>query len=696
MHPERLDHRPQRHSVRHGRQSHLVAASKSLYKTAATMAPLTTQQSFELALQHHMAGRLQEAEALYRQILAQQPKHYGAIHLLGVIAHQTGRLDAAVDLIRLAISLHPDFPEAHANLAGVLNEQGKTQDAIAACRKAIILNPNLPEAHNNLGSALKDTGQLDEAIAACQRAIDLRPNYAEAFNNLANALKDKGDFEAAIAAYRKSIDINPNIAKVHSNLANALKDCGQLDESIAAHRRAVALSPNLAGAIGNLASALKDAGQLDEAIAAHRQALALKPDYAEGHSALVFELLYHADYTPAAIADEHRLWDRRHAEPLRQFIRPHTNRREPNRRLRIGYVSPDFREHSLYYFVEPLFRHHDHGSFEIVCYSDVPNPDKKTAMLRAFADKWHSIVGLSDDRVAAKIRDDKIDILVDLAGHTAGNRLLVFARKPAPVQVNYQGYPATTGLTAMDYRITDALVDPPGMTDSFHSEKLWRLPTCNWCFAESPDAPPVRSSRPDSPMTFGSFNYFAKASPMIMDLWAAVLLATPASRLILKSRGLSAASVQQRIHHHFQSRGISPDHIQILGSKPDFRSHLDVYNQVDIALDSFPYHGTTTTCQALWMGVPVITLTGPSHVSRVGLSLLTTVGLPDLIAPTPEEYIRIATALANDLPRLTDLRQTLRQRMRTSPLMDGPSFTRDMESAYRQMWQTWCEGKLNR
>lgn len=343
-------------------------------------------------------------------------------------------------------------------------------------------------------------------------------------------------------------------------------------------------------------------------------------------------------------------------------------------------------------FLLPLFRQHDHADYEIICYCDVLKCDGMTDSLRACADGWENIVGWGDERVANKVREDEIDILVDLSGHTTGNRLLVFARKPAPVQISYLGYPGTTGLSAMDYRLTDFLSDPPGTTESLHTEKLWRLPVCNWCYGEPDGAPPVQPlpAGVGGPICFGTFNNFAKASPAILELWAAILNAIPCSRLMIKSGALAEQSVRRRINQWFGWRGIQPERLELRGHEPDISSHLEAYNQMDISLDTFPYHGTTTTCEALWMGVPVVTLAGRTHVSRVGVSLLTTIGLPELIAQSIEEYVTIAAGLAKDLPRLTELRRTLRARMQASPLMDAPRFARNIEAAYRQMWRKSC------
>jgi protein O-GlcNAc transferase len=389
---------------------------------------------------------------------------------------------------------------------------------------------------------------------------------------------------------------------------------------------------------------------------------------------------------------ESQNWHRQHAEPLAQLIAPHANDPNPDRRLRIGYISPDFRDHPVGRFMLPLLKSHDHREFEIFCYGDGAAPDEMTAKLQTCADIWRHTAGQTH---ADLIRQDRIDILVDLAGHTLNNRLLVFAQKPSPVQITYLGYPGTTGLAAMDYRLTDVNADPPGETESFCTEELIRLPRTAWCFSaldENPaiaDPPAVRAGH----VTFGSFNNLAKLNPPLLQLWAKILQSIPNSRLLLKAKALNSKSVQDRLRESASTAGIPADRLDLCGwlSPVD---HLARYSRIDIALDTYPYHGTTTTCEALWMGVPVITLAGSVHLSRVGVSLLSNAGLPELIAQSPEDYVSIATELAGDLPRLADLRRTLRQRMETSPLMDAAQFARDVESAYRAVWRRWCQKRL--
>ena len=504
--------------------------------------------------------------------------------------------------------------------------------------------------------------------------------------------KKKEKFDEAIAAYQRSIALRPEYAEAHFNFAIALKEIGRLDEAVFACHRAIALRPDFPDAYLQLGNTLKDMSQHDDDVAAYRQAIALKPDFAEAHSNLLLALHYHPNIDEQAMFEEHRGWNRQHAEPLKKFIVPISTDRDPERRLKIGYVSPDFKKHAVAPAVLPLLASHDHEKFEIFCYAEVQKPDAMTARFRACADQWRSTAGLSDEQMANLIRQDQIDILVDLAGHTAGGRLLVFARKPAPIQVNRQGYPNTTGLTAIDYRMTDAHADPPGLSDTLHSEQLIRLPRTNWIYQ-----PPENSPTPDHRMaggaiTFGCFNNFAKVTEPMLMLWGRILKAVPASRLLLKAAAMGNPGARQRVRELFIKEGIDAAcDLELRGHEPQLDGHLALYNQVDIALDPFPYHGTSTTYDALWMGVPLITLAGRTHVSRVGVSLLMNMGLPELIAENPDDYVNIAAELANDRPRLRNLHSTLRGRMEQSPLMDGPGFARNIESAYRQMWRKWCE-----
>ena len=652
------------------------------------MAQLTIQQTFDLALRHHQAGQLQDAEQLYRQILIQEPTHAQATHLLGVIAHQVGRNNIAEDLIRRAIALNPNFPEAHSDLGKVLKETGQFDEAIAACRQAIALRPNYAEAYSNLGNALKEKGLLDESIAAYRQAIFIKPNYAEANYNLGTALKDKGQLDDSIAVYRQAIILRPNFPEAYTNLGNALQGNGQLDEAIVAYRQAIALRPDYAEAYSNLGLALKDRGELDEAIAAHRQAIVLKPDFAHAYDNLLFTLHYHPAYDAQAIAEEHRRWNRQHAQPLRKFIQPHLNDRNPDRRLRIGYVG-DLGDHPIGRFMLPLLSAHDHSVFEIFCYSQARAPDKMTAKLQAFADAWRSIVGNSDEQVAELIRQDKIDILVDLAMHSGGNRLPIFAHKPAPVQVTYLAYAAGTALNTIDYRLTDQYLDPTEADDRHYMEKSIRLTGTYWCYQQSVATEPVNQlpASHAGHITFACLNNFSKVTRVTLELWAKLLQMLPNARLLLYS---PVGSHRVSLMQFLEDRGIAADRLELI-ARLSPEQYFQMYQRADIALDPFPFAGGTTTCDALWMGVPVVTLAGRTAVGRAGVSILSNAGLPEMIARSPEQYLQIAVDLATDLRRLAELRSTLRQRMERSELMDAPKFARNIEEVYRQIWRIWCQ-----
>jgi protein O-GlcNAc transferase len=649
---------------------------------------LAIQQAFDLAVRHHQAGRLQEAEKIYRQILTQQPEHVGAIQYLGVMAHQTGQSDLAVQLIRRAIAIQPNYLEAHINLGSILNDKGRYDEAIAALRQAVALDPKSADAHNNLGNAFKGKGQFDSAVAAYRRAVALNAQHADALSNLGNALTESGQCDEAVAVLCRAIALRPKFVEAHYNLGNALRAKGQLDDAVAVYRQAIALNPKHPEAHGNLANALSDMGQVDEAIAAFRQAIAIRPSFSEADSNLVYSLHFSPRYDAGMVHEEHRRWNRQHAEALGKSIQPHTNSRDPDRPLRIGYVSPDFRAHPVGRFLLPPLAQHDRDHFKVFCYSDVLRPDHVTGLLQRHADEWRNTAGLSDEQLGQLIREDKIDVLVDLTMHMARNRMLLFARKPAPIQVTYLAYCSTTGLSTIDYRLTDPNLDPPGSSDAHYSEKSVWLPETYWCYPlhqNSPEiGPPPALSM--GAVTFGCLNNFCKVSMETLDLWIELMRATPKSRLILHA---PEGSHRQRLRDRLQKDGIDPERLEFVGKVP-MNEYFKLYEKIDIALDPFPCNGGTTTCDALWMGVPVVTLKGRTAVGRAGTSILSNVGVPELIAQTSQQYVQIAAKLAGDLPRLTELRRALRDRMRASRLMDAPRFARNIESCYRQMWRDWC------
>ncbi len=616
---------------------------------------ITLQQQFESGLAHHQAGRLADAERIYRQILAQQPDHADALHLLGMLVAQTGQLAAAVELFRQTIRLRPDFAVAHSNLGNVLARSGRIDEAIASYRQAVRVNPEYAEAYSNLGSASRSAGQLDEAIASYQKANGLKPDLAEAQYNLGNALKSVERLDEAIAAFRQAIRIKSDYTEAHVNLGNALKQTGRLDE----------------------------------AIASFRLAIRLKPDLAEAHGNLIYTMQYHPGYDGKMIREELQRWNQQCVAPLRTFIQPHTNDRDPMRRLRIGYVSADFHDHASALFLLPLLRHHDQRQYEIFCYAQGAYNDKLNREMKALVQHWRQIEAMTDADAAALVRQDQIDILVDLKLFTAGNRLLIFAQKPAPVQVSWLGYPGTTGLDTVDYRLTDPYLDPAGPLDDYYWEQSVHLPDTFWCYDPLADEPAVNAPPflQAGFVTFGCLNNFCKVNEGVLQLWAQVLKTVERSRLIMLCPG---GSHRQPLLEKLQREGIDPDRIEMIVRHPRSQ-YLELYNRIDVGLDTFPCNGHTTSLDSLWMGVPVVTLAGQTVFGRAGVSQLTNLQLPELIAQTPRQYVEIAVGLAKDLPRLEELRRTLRPQMQASPLMDAPRFARNIEAAYRQMWRNWCE-----
>ena len=668
-------------------------------------------------------GQLDESIAAYRQAIALRPDDAAAYSNLGLVLQRQGQFDEAIAASRKAIALRPDLAEAHSNLGNALKEserldeaiasyqralafnprsaathlnlgaaltqKGEVDAAIAACRQAVALDPNHPEAYNNLGGALKDKGQLEEAIAAYGRAIALKPEFAEAYSNLAVALRDSGRLDEALAACRKAIAINPRYAAAHLHLGAVLTDKGDAEAAIAAYREALVLKPRYPEAYLNLGGALKDVGRLDEAIAAYRQVLALKPDSPGAHSNLIYTMSYHPGYDSRAIAEELRRWNQQHAEPLKKFIRPHDNERDVERRLRIGYVSADFCSHASAFFFVPLLEHHDAEQVEIFCYAQVARPDATTRRLRERAQQWRSTVGVPDAEVARQIREDKIDILVDLKVHTAHHRLLVFARKPAPVQATWLGYPGSTGLSTVDYRLSDPHLDPPGTDESVYSERTMRLPETFWCFdpldgRDIPvnDLPAIANGY----ITFGCLNNFCKVNEPVLRQWGKVMQGVPSSRLLMMA---PEGSHRQGILNVLESEGVAAERIEFITRQPR-RKYLEQFQRIDIGLDPFPCNGHTTSLDSFWMGVPVITMVGETIFGRAGVSQLANLGLREFAATTAGEYAAVAVRLAGDVARLQELRGALRQRMERSPLMDAPRFARNMEAAYREMWKKWC------
>jgi len=549
----------------------------------------TFEQALQIALRHHQAGHLRQAEVIYQKLLQQQPRHSDTLYLLGSLCHQKRQHQEAEKLIKQAIAIAP--ANAH--------------------------------YHYNLGLVLAAQDQIETATAAFQRAIALNPRYAEAYNNLATIQQEVGLYDAA-----------------HHN---------------------------------------------------YQQALNIRPDYQQARSNLLSLLSYNVLCTPEEMLLAHREWDRIHGGPDKARTFSHPVRDDPGRRLRIGYVSTDLRRHVISNFFEPILEHHDAAQVEVFCYAEVDNPDDVTRRLQGLAHRWRFTVGMSDRELADQIHEDHIDILVDLNGHTTAvsNRLGAFTYKPAPVQATYLGYFTTTGLTAMDYWITDEVLHPQD-TIELANETLWRLPRCCMVYSPPPEAP-LPSERQAHDIIFACFNHLSKISPAAVELWSQVLRAVPTAQLMIKTKQLADSAIQTMMKKRFAAQGIPPERLILLPHNVSYEEHLATYGKIDIVLDAVPRTGGTMTAEALWMGVPVITLAGERFIERLSASMLEAIGVPQLIAYDQADYIEKAAALARNHSQRQQLRATLRQRMAQSPLCDGPSLARTLEKAYRDMWHRYLK-----
>jgi predicted O-linked N-acetylglucosamine transferase (SPINDLY family) len=652
------------------------------------------------------AGQTDEAIESYRRVLAVKNDSAEAWSNLGSALIAKEHYAEAENSARQALNLRPDFAEAMVVLGNALLQQAKPDDAIANYQQAIALRPNLASAYDNLGLALTQRGRLEEALAAFERATALNPNSAAIFTNRSKTFRFAGRLKEAEDSARRAISIAPALAEAHVNLALALLDQGELDESIFSARRAVELRPNLATAHNVLANALKDAGQVSQAISEFDRAIQLRLDYPVDLSNKIYVMQFDPNCDAKLILAEQVRWDKLFGHPAKKLALLQPYNWFPNRRLKIGYVTAYFYRHSQAFFLVPLLENHDHQQFEIHCYSDAIHSDDVTRRIQQAADAWHNTASLSDTELAEKIRADKIDILIDLTMHMALNRAPMFALKPAPIQACWLAYPGGTGLSAMDYRITDPFLDPitpsPGTPGEgrggggspttsngevapheIPTEKPLRLPDTFWCYDPlSPEIDPgPLPATTNCHITFGSLNNFCKVNEAVLRLWARVMQQVDRSRMIILS---PQGRHRESLLSIFESEGITRDRVELVKPQPR-QPYLELYRRIDIGLDTFPYNGHTTSLDSYWMGVPVITLVGQTVVGRAGLSQLTNLGLTDLIATTPDEFVQIATKLCHDPARLSQLRQSLRSRMKLSPLMDDKRFARHMENAYREI-----------
>lgn len=661
-------------------------AAAAALRRVLELEPDSFDAQLDLGVVLQRGGEPAAAAAVYRAALARRPEEPRLLGNLGAVLRELGDLDEAMRLLQVAARLEPHAASHAVNLGIVHCERREFAAADSILRAVLAREPENADAAFNLGNALRGLGRPREAIEHYRRAAAHRPGHAEALNNLGNAYKETGDFAAAMAAFDAALTARPSYTAAINNAGCLLRTLGRLDEAEDMLRRGLHLDPRHPALHDNLANVLKDAGALDEAIVHYRRALELDPGNAATHSNLAYALSFQCA-EPEPLLAECRRWAARFAAPLERVAADAARDLAPDRRLKVGYVSGDFREHCQSLFTLPLLAHHDRGEVEIFCYSSVERPDAWTRRLESHADAWREARALDDDELARLVSEDRIDVLVDLNMHMANGRPLLFARKPAPVQIAWLAYPGTTGIEAIDYRLSDPRLDPQG-TDHHYSERTLRLPDTFWCYDPQSEAPGVNDlpALAKGHVTLGCFNNPCKLTDRTLDLWGRVMRAIPRAHLRLMS---PAGRHRERLRSRLEAHGIAAERLSFAEFRPR-EEYLRSYHGIDFGLDTLPYNGHTTSLDALWMGVPIVTRLGETCVGRAGLSQLFHLGLVDLVAGTDEAFVAIAVALAADLDRLRTLRQSLRATMQRSPLMDAARFAHHIERAYRCAWRAHC------
>ncbi len=645
------------------------------------------QREFNSALEHFRAGRFREAELAARRLLRQLPDHLDVLTLAGLSALQCGRTTEAIADLSRAAQLSPRIAACHSNLGEAYRRAGRLDESIASLRTAMSLDPNFTDAWINLATVQLQLKQPSDALVSATHATRLAPNAGLAQFRLGQALKESNRTDEAIAALQTATRLLPDNAELFFELGDAYDRSKRHDLAVEAFTRSMQLKPDRAGVYYALGAALGRVGRLDDAMATFRAGTRVAPDDVGLASNVLFGLMFQENITAEQILAEHVAWAERFADPITAKALPHDNDRDPDRRLRVGYVSPDIREHPLAWIGLPLLQAHDRSNVEVYCYSDVEKPDAITPRFRAAADHWRDVLHRSDDEVAQMIRSDRIDVLIDLTMHMSRARPLLFARKPAPVQIAWFAYPGTTGLAAIDYRFTDPTLDPPGTEAGKYREESVRLPDTFWCYAPMSDERASElPAKSNGFVTFGCLNSPHKLNDRTIETWARIVASVDRSRFIVF---IPPGPMREHVSELFAKQNVDRSRIEFVAFQPR-AEYLRTHGRIDIALDTFPYNGHTTSLDAMWLGVPVVTLVGERVVGRGGLSQLTNLNLTELAAGDVEAFVRIATELANDLPRLSELRATLRRRMESSPLMDAPRFARGFESALRQCWRRWC------
>lgn len=684
-----------------------------------TPAQMTAQLQQAMAL--HQQGALAQAEAMYQALLGVRPQHVDALHLLGILHVQTGRIEAGIELIRKSISINgyqsaphsnlgnalmalqhheeaiqsynkaialkPDYAEAYNNRGNAFNALGRYREALASYDKALALRPDLAETHSNRGNALRGLQRHDEALASYDQALARSPGHAEAHMNKGTTLVDLYRHQEALACYDRALALNPSYAQACTHKGNVLRELGRLEEAAACHQRAIALAPGHDDAYGNLGVVQQELGQGGQAIQTYRSALAINPGNLRIHSNLLFAMSSHLACSPQDYLTEARHFGELAASKA-GAVNVQAAQGPADRPLRVGLVSGDLKNHPVGFFLEAILTQLDPSRIELVAYATHPREDDLTQRIKPLFAHWRMIAALDDRSAADLIAQDRVDILVDLAGHTAENRLPLFAWKPAPVQVSWLGYFASTGLASMDYLLADAVSVPPDHESHF-TETIWRLPETRLCL--SPPAQPEQAPVAPPPaleqgyVTFGCFQNMSKMNTPVLDSWARVMQALPEARLLIQNKQMDCAETRALLMSRLSAVGVDPGRVML---RPPLARHgyLNAYAQVDILLDTFPYPGGTTTCEALWMGVPTVTLAGETLLSRQGASILTCAGLADWITEDVDGYVAAALRHAGDVAALAALRSQLRARVTNTALFDARRFASHWQDALQAMW----------
>lgn len=616
-----------------------------------------------------------------------------AHYMLGNVFTNTGDSDAAIHHYLEAIRIKPDYAGAYYNLGNISYGKGSFTEALTYYSSALTAAPGLHQALVSMGLVYHAQSQHQQAIECYQRALESDRNNDHTLYLLGTSMLLVNNYSEAQRYFEAALKISPQNFHARCSLAYSFLEQHELEKAIEQFEMTLKQNPDYAEALYGIAKIASKVGQADKAISALRKALQYRPDYLDAHQSLLMHLHYSSHCSNTEKLAEHLNFSEIHEKPVIKSLPLQKYQIEPRKKLRIGYISPDFRRHSVACFIEPVLHHHNKQGFEIHLFNNNTSGDEITELFKQLADGWHDIKHLNDADVAALIRSQQIDILVDLAGHTVNNRIMVLAHKPAPLQISWIGYPGTTGMSSIDYKITDNLTDPVNEAEKLYSEKLARMPHFFLTYSPPNDISNAYKALPydqNAYITFGSFNNSSKTNSDVINVWSKLLSLMPTAKLALKNENFTAPMVKEEVLRAFASHGIEEDRLILIKNKPSYKEHLEYYHNIDIALDTFPYNGTTTTCEALWMGVPVICLKGIDHTSRVGYSLLNTIGCPELVANDAEQYVKLAIDLASNIENLKQYHTQIPAMLEKSMLMDAEQFTEDLEQQYQLMWNDKC------